>query len=81
MNHSSAPWMTTVSVVSGHAITAWALAVVLRPYLGRTWRWVPAAIATFNAIARVYLGAHNPLDVIGVPAPAGPSSGGTVYRL
>jgi len=29
------------------------------------WRWVPVGIATLNAIARVYLGAHNPLDVVG----------------
>jgi undecaprenyl-diphosphatase len=29
------------------------------------WRWLPIAIATLNAIARVYLGAHNPLDVVG----------------
>jgi undecaprenyl-diphosphatase len=29
------------------------------------WRWVPVGVATLNAIARVYLGAHNPLDVVG----------------
>lgn len=54
-----------LSFVSGHAIIAWGVATVLWPALPRTWRWVPAAIASLNAIARVYLGAHNPLDVIG----------------
>ncbi|TFH14894.1 MAG: phosphatase PAP2 family protein, partial [Acidimicrobiales bacterium] len=29
------------------------------------WRWIPVGVATLNAIARVYLGAHNPLDVVG----------------
>jgi undecaprenyl-diphosphatase len=54
-----------LSFVSGHAIIAWAVATLLWPYLGRGWRWVPVAIASLNAVARVYLGAHNPLDVVG----------------
>jgi undecaprenyl-diphosphatase len=54
-----------LSFVSGHAIIAWALATILWPYLRGPWRWIPIAVATLNAIARVYLGAHNPLDVIG----------------
>jgi undecaprenyl-diphosphatase len=53
-----------LSFVSGHAIIAWAVATLLWPYLG-SWRWLPVAVATANAIARVYLGAHNPLDVVG----------------
>ena len=44
---------------------AWGVATVLWPALPRRWRWVPVAVATLNAIARVYLGAHNPLDVLG----------------
>jgi membrane-associated phospholipid phosphatase len=34
----------------------------------RRWAIVALALAAFNAVARVYLGAHNPLDVVGGPA-------------
>ena len=54
-----------LSFVSGHAIIAWGVATILWPVLPRRWRWVPVAIAVLNATARVYLGAHNPLDVVG----------------
>jgi undecaprenyl-diphosphatase len=54
-----------LSFVSGHAIIAWGVATVLWAALPIRWRWVPALIALLNAVARVYLGAHNPLDVIG----------------
>jgi membrane-associated phospholipid phosphatase len=54
-----------LSFVSGHAIVAWGVATILWPVLPRRWRWVPVAVATVNAVARVYLGAHNPLDVVG----------------
>jgi undecaprenyl-diphosphatase len=54
-----------LSFVSGHAVVAWAVATVLWPALPRRWRWLPVAIACLNATARVYLGAHNPLDVVG----------------
>ena len=54
-----------LSFVSGHAIIAWGVATVLWPALPHGWRWVPVGIATLNAAARVYLGAHNPLDVLG----------------
>jgi undecaprenyl-diphosphatase len=54
-----------LSFVSGHAIIAWGVATLLWPVLPGRWRWVPVAIAILNATARVYLGAHNPLDVIG----------------
>lgn len=53
------------SFVSGHAIVAWGIATLLWPYLPPRWRWVPVCIAALNAVARVYLGAHNPLDVVG----------------
>ena len=51
--------------VSGHAGVAVALAVVAFPYLGRRWRWVAAGVAVFVCVARVYVGAHLPLDVVG----------------
>lgn len=49
---------------SGHAILAFALAGLLAPYLGRRGRFVVYSLAMLNAVARVYLGAHNPLDVV-----------------
>ena len=51
--------------VSGHAAVAVALAVVAFPYLGRRTRWVVTALAAFVCVARVYVGAHLPLDVVG----------------
>lgn len=54
-----------LSFVSGHAIIAWGIAALLWTALPGRWRWVPVGIATLNAVARVYLGAHNPLDVVG----------------
>jgi undecaprenyl-diphosphatase len=54
-----------LSFVSGHAIMAWAIATILWPVLPGRWRWLPVVMAALNSVARVYLGAHNPLDVIG----------------
>lgn len=51
--------------VSGHAGVAVALAVVAFPYLGRRARWVAGGLALFVCVARVYVGAHLPLDVVG----------------
>jgi membrane-associated phospholipid phosphatase len=54
-----------LSFVSGHAIITFAIAGLLAPVLPRRWGMVAFALATLNAVARVYLGAHNPLDVVG----------------
>ena len=54
-----------LGLVSGHAAVAVALAVAASAYLGRRWRWVGAALACFVCLARVYVGAHLPLDVVG----------------
>lgn len=51
--------------VSGHAAVVVALAVIAFPYLGRRGRWVAGALAAIVCLARVYVGAHLPLDVIG----------------
>lgn len=52
------------SFPSGHAIIAFGIAMLLTPYLGRWGRVVVWALAALNGIARVFLGAHNPLDVV-----------------
>jgi glycosyltransferase 2 family protein len=51
--------------VSGHAATAFALATVASPYLPRGWKIAVWSAAVIVCIARVYVGAHLPLDVIG----------------
>ncbi len=52
------------SFVSGHAMLAAALAVVVTPYLVGRWRVLPALLAALVAVGRVYVGAHAPLDVL-----------------
>ena len=51
--------------VSGHAAIAFALATVLTPLLPGRWRYVPYTLALVVVFARVYYGAHLPLDVLG----------------
>lgn len=50
---------------SGHAVVLFGVVALLSPYLSRRWRVAVLVIATVAATARVYLGAHTPLDVIG----------------
>jgi len=54
-----------LSFTSGHAIITFAIAGLLVLVLPRRWGVVAVALASLNAVARVYLGAHNPLDVVG----------------
>jgi undecaprenyl-diphosphatase len=54
-----------LSFVSGHAIVTFAIAGLLVLVLPRRWGIVAFVLASCNALARVYLGAHNPLDVVG----------------
>ena len=54
-----------LSFVSGHAAITAALAALLTPALHRNWKVVPWAIVLLNGSARIYVGAHNPLDIVG----------------
>lgn len=55
--------ITGESFVSGHAILVAALAGVITPYLPGRWKIVPWVLVGIVMVARVYVGAHNPLDV------------------
>lgn len=52
------------SFVSGHAVLVAGLAGVIAPFLPGRWRLVPWAVVLGVMIGRVYVGAHNPLDVV-----------------
>ena len=54
-----------LSYVSGHAVITAAIAGVLTPILPGRWKVVPWVVVALNAFTRVYVGAHNPLDVVG----------------
>jgi membrane-associated phospholipid phosphatase len=50
---------------SGHAAVSAALTVIIRPNVAEGWRVPLEALAGFVPLARMYVGAHLPLDVIG----------------
>jgi len=54
-----------LAFVSGHVVLLAALAGVVTPYLPGRWRLLPWCVVGLVGFARVYLGAHNPLDIVG----------------
>ena len=66
--------------ISGHTAVAAALATAAAPYLSRRWRRVLWAAAWAVGIARVYEGAHLPLDIVGGAA-AGWVVGACIHLL
>jgi membrane-associated phospholipid phosphatase len=59
-------WRLAVALTlpSGHAIVAMGIWWLVAPYLSRRWQWAALAACLMVPVARVYLGAHNPLDVL-----------------
>jgi undecaprenyl-diphosphatase len=51
------------SFPSGHSILVAGIGTVVAPVLPNEWWWVPALAMLLVAVGRVYVGAHNPLDV------------------
>ena len=56
---------TGLGYVSGHSAVAFSLVAVLAPAMPRSWRPAAVGAASFVALARLYAGAHLPLDAVG----------------
>jgi membrane-associated phospholipid phosphatase len=69
-----------LSFVSGHAVIATAGATMLMAVLPGRWRALPWVIVALDGLARIYVGAHNPLDIVG-GAGLGLVIGGPLYLL
>jgi undecaprenyl-diphosphatase len=51
------------SFPSGHVILVAGVGCVVAANLSSTWWWVPIILTVLVMVGRVYVGAHNPLDV------------------
>lgn len=51
------------SFPSGHVILAAAIACVIAAEIPTGWSWIPFLVVLLVMFGRVYVGAHNPLDV------------------
>ena len=51
------------SFPSGHVILVAAIGSVVAPNVRAAWWWVPVLLILLVMLGRVYVGAHNPLDV------------------
>lgn len=59
-------WIETdPSFPSGHVLMVTVVVLSLWLYLPRGWRWAAATLIPTVGVARIYLGVHTPLDVIG----------------
>lgn len=56
---------TGIGFPSGHAATVALMATVMSPYLPRRWKVVAWSLVGIVGLARIYVGAHMPWDVIG----------------
>jgi undecaprenyl-diphosphatase len=54
-----------LSFVSGHAVITAAVAGLLTPILPGRWKVLPWVVVALNGLTRIYVGAHNPLDILG----------------
>jgi undecaprenyl-diphosphatase len=52
-----------MSFPSGHVILVAAIGAVVAPSLPAAWWWVPILLTFLVMFGRVFVGAHNPLDV------------------
>ena len=68
------------SFPSGHAVLIAAITLVVAPVLPTGWELLPAVLTVGVMVGRVYVGAHNPLDVTS-GAGAGLVVGGLVACL
>jgi undecaprenyl-diphosphatase len=68
------------SFPSGHAVLIAAITLVVAPALPAGWELVPAVLTLGVMVGRVFVGAHNPLDVMS-GAGAGLVVGGLVAGL
>jgi undecaprenyl-diphosphatase len=50
---------------SSHTAVAFALATVAAPLLPPRWRWLPWTVAAVVGLARMHVGVHYPVDVLG----------------
>lgn len=66
--------------ISGHTTVAFAGATVIWVFFGRRWGSLAYVVAAVVGFARIYVGAHLPLDVIGGAA-AGTLVAGIVTRI
>ena len=55
---------TGESFVSGHAVLIAAIAGLVTVYLPGRWKILPWMVVALVMVTRVYVGAHNPLDVV-----------------
>jgi undecaprenyl-diphosphatase len=51
------------SFPSGHVILVTGVACVVAPTIPAAWWWVPLLLILCVMVGRVFVGAHNPLDV------------------